>query len=275
VIATLAQRATSQPLETFAIGFEEEGFSELPYARQVARRLGTRHVEQIVRPDAVGLLEKFSAFWDEPFADASAIPTFLVSDGGDEAFGGYLRYAHDLREGRLRGLLPAWLRRPLLGHLAQAWPKADWLPRPLRAKTLLTNLALEAGPAYANTLSICRSPLRRQLLHADVKAQLNGHRPERCIEQGHATAPAADGLELEGPSRTDKVAVAAGVPTGASAGAAGKAQTWFRHADRHVAARPTESHVRGNRVRQLGSSGFACRPASSPQTAERPSGRSG
>jgi asparagine synthase (glutamine-hydrolysing) len=207
VIATLAQRATSQPLETFAIGFEEEGFSELPYARQVARRLGTRHVEQIVRPDAVGLLEKFSAFWDEPFADASAIPTFLVSelaarsvkvvltgDGGDEAFGGYLRYAHDLREGRLRGLLPAWLRRPLLGHLAQAWPKADWLPRPLRAKTLLTNLALEAGPAYANTLSICRSPLRRQLLHADVKAQLNGHRPERCIEQGHATAPAADGL---------------------------------------------------------------------------------
>src|SRR5262249_24858215 len=158
-------------------------------------------------PDAVGLLGELATFYDEPFADASAVPTYLVSrlasrsvkvvisgDGGDEAFGGYARYAHDLGEAALRERLPAWFRRAVLGPVARAWPKADRLPRPLRAKTRLTNLALDAGQAYANTLAICRPPLRRRLMNPDLAAGLNGHGPRRVVRDGYAAAPAGDAL---------------------------------------------------------------------------------
>src|SRR5207247_4574644 len=140
------------------MGFREESFNELPYARQMAQQFGTDHQEEIVTADAVSLLDELTRFYDEPFADASAIPTYLVSrlasrsvkvvlsgDGGDEAFGGYARYLHDLKEASVRRCLPAWFRRLALGPLARVWPKADWLPRPLRLKTFLTNLSLDAG----------------------------------------------------------------------------------------------------------------------------------
>jgi asparagine synthase (glutamine-hydrolysing) len=199
--------ASAGPLQTFSIGFTEEAFSELPYAREVAGRFGTRHTEEVVTPDAVSLLDDLTYYYDEPFADSSAIPTFLVSklasrrvkvalsgDGGDEAFGGYSRYAHDLKEAALRRRLPAWFRRLALGPLGRLWPKADWLPRPLRAKTLLTNLSLDGGSAYANTLAVCRPPLRRRLLARDLAASLNGHQPEEVIRAGYAVAPLEDPL---------------------------------------------------------------------------------
>ncbi len=194
-------------LQTFSMGFAEEAFSELPYARQVARQYGTLHAEEMVTPDAATLLNELTHYYDEPFADPSAVPTYLVSrlaarsvkvvlsgDGGDEAFGGYARYAHDLKEAAVRRRLPGWLRRGVLGPLGRIWPKADWLPRRLRAKTLLTNLALEPGAAYANTLSLCRPPLRRRLLARDLAAQLNGYRPERVVREAYGAAPADDPL---------------------------------------------------------------------------------
>ncbi len=207
VVTALAARRHGEALRTFSIGFREEAFSELPYARKVAERFGTHHVEEIVTADAVSLLDDLMVFFDEPFADPSAIPTYLVSrlasrsvkvvlsgDGGDEAFGGYARYAHDVREASVRRLLPNWLRRGVFGPLGRYWPKADWLPRPMRAKTLLTNLSLDPGSAYANTLAICRPPLRRCLLAADLVAGLNGHQPENLVRAGYACAPADDAL---------------------------------------------------------------------------------
>src|SRR5262249_26178743 len=156
---------------------------------------------EIVTADAASLLAELSYYYDEPLADTSVLPTFLVSrlasryvkvvlsgDGGDEAFGGYPRYAHDLREAAVRERLPGWVRGRILSPLARLWPKADWLPRPLRAKTLLTNLSLDADAAYANTLAQCRLPLRRRLLAPDLAAQLNGHQPERVVRQGYAAA---------------------------------------------------------------------------------------
>jgi asparagine synthase (glutamine-hydrolysing) len=179
----------------------------LPYARQVAQQFGTDHHEEIVTPDAVSLIDQLTHHYDEPFADSSAIPTFLVSrlasrrvkvvlsgDGGDEAFGGYARYAHDLREAAVRQWLPGWFRRGALGPLAKIWPKADWLPRPMRAKTLLTNLSLESGAAYANTVVQCRPPLRRQLLAPDLAAELNGHDSEQIIRDGYSGARRDDPL---------------------------------------------------------------------------------
>jgi asparagine synthase (glutamine-hydrolysing) len=207
MVVALAAGSTREALQTFSIGFEDESFSELPYARLVARRFETQHFEEMITPDAVSLLDELTEFYDEPFADSSAIPTYLVSrlaskqvkvvlsgDGGDEAFGGYARYAHDLKEAAVRGWLPAWFRRLALGPVARVWPKADWLPRRLRAKTLLTNLSLDADAAYANTLAVCRPPLRRRLLNAEVRAGLNGHDPGHAIRNHFTAAPAGDTL---------------------------------------------------------------------------------
>ncbi len=207
VIVALASRHGREPLQTFSMGFTEASQSELPYAREVAAQYGMRHTEQIVTPEAVALLDELAWHFDEPFADTSAIPTFLVSqlarrsvkvvlsgDGGDEAFGGYARYAHDLKESGLRRWLPGWLRRWVLRPAAHVWPKADWLPRPLRFKTALTNLSLSADRACANTLSVCRPPLRRRLLAPDVSASLDGHEPEQVICAGYGQAPANDPL---------------------------------------------------------------------------------
>lgn len=207
VVVHTASRLLGEPLQTFSMGFEQREISELPYARLVATQCGTQHTEAVVTPDAAALLDELTVYFDEPFADTSAVPTYLVSrlarqsvkvvlsgDGGDEAFGGYARYAHDLKEARLRQLLPAWLRRWVLGPLAQVWPKADWLPRPFRLKTALTNLSLPADHAFANTLSICRPPLRRGLLAPDVRAELNGHDPARVVCAAFAQAPTGDAL---------------------------------------------------------------------------------
>lgn len=104
VTAVMAQESV-EPVRTFSIGFENEAYDELPYARAVARQYGTIHTEEVVRLDAIELLPDLADHFDEPFGDPSAIPTFrvaqlaarelkvvLTGDGGDETFGGYPRY---------------------------------------------------------------------------------------------------------------------------------------------------------------------------------------
>jgi asparagine synthase (glutamine-hydrolysing) len=105
VVTALMAEASAEPVRTFSIGFENQAYDELPYAREVASRFGTRHTEAVVQLDALELLPDLADAYDEPFADSSALPTFRVSqmaaselkvvltgDGGDESFGGYARY---------------------------------------------------------------------------------------------------------------------------------------------------------------------------------------
>ncbi len=151
IVAYMA-RHTSERVKTFAIGFSgEESFNETPYARRVADLLGTDHHEFIVQPDAIDLLPFLVWHHDQPFADSSAIPTYLVShltrdhvtvaltgDGGDELFGGYERfYAANLaaRYQRLPGLLrsgnrvggPSSARRHILpGYCPASAALREW-----------------------------------------------------------------------------------------------------------------------------------------------------
>jgi asparagine synthase (glutamine-hydrolysing) len=136
-LAALAAEESSEPLRTFSIGFEERSFDELAGARLVAERYGTEHRELVLRPDAALLLPALADAFDEPFADSSALPTYLVSqlaandvkvalsgEGGDELFGGYYTYAADLLAERVGGL--ARLARPLVERLPTSSSKASF-----------------------------------------------------------------------------------------------------------------------------------------------------
>jgi asparagine synthase (glutamine-hydrolysing) len=137
LLAALAAEESGEPLRTFSIGFEERSFDELAGARLVAERYGTRHRELVLRPDAALLLPALAEAFDEPFADSSALPTYLVSElaandvkvalsgeGGDELFGGYYTYAADLLAERVGGL--ARLARPLVERLPTSTAKASF-----------------------------------------------------------------------------------------------------------------------------------------------------
>jgi len=136
LLAALAAEESSEPLRTFSIGFEERTFDELEGARLVAERYGRQHRELVVRPDAALLLPALAQAFDEPFADSSALPTYLVSqlaaadvkvalsgEGGDELFGGYYTYAADLLAARVGGI--ARLARPLVERLPSSNAKAS------------------------------------------------------------------------------------------------------------------------------------------------------
>ena len=152
VVAFMA-RHSSQPIRTYAIGFEggeaERLYNELPYARQVAGLIGTEHHEIVVKPDVVGMLPRLLWHMDEPVSDSAFITTYLVSEfarqdvkvilsgvGGDELFGGYRRYLGDHYVRKLQRL-PRWSRR----LLAVA---ADRLPSDRHSK-LLNTLRLARG----------------------------------------------------------------------------------------------------------------------------------
>jgi asparagine synthase (glutamine-hydrolysing) len=173
---------------TCSIGFAEEEFNELAYAREVAGCFKTDHHEQIVRPDAVEVVEKLVWHYDEPFGDSSAIPTYYVSkaarervtvalagDGGDENFAGYRRYYFDRRENMLRGLLPGTIRESIFGTLASLYPKADWAPRVFRGKATLQNLARSPVEAYFRSVSAFAPELKQRVLDRDLLATLKSY----------------------------------------------------------------------------------------------------
>ena len=136
LLAAFAAQETSEPLRTFTIGFRERSFDETADARRVAERYGTAHRELVLEPDAALLLPALAEAFDEPFADSSALPTYLVSElaarhvkvalsgeGGDELFGGYHTYSADLLAERTRLLARA--ARPLVERLPVSTARAS------------------------------------------------------------------------------------------------------------------------------------------------------
>jgi asparagine synthase (glutamine-hydrolysing) len=194
-LAALAAQESSEPVRTFSIGFEEQSFDELAGARAVAERYGTRHRELVLRPDAALLLPVLADAFDEPFADSSALPTYLVSrlaaedvkvalsgEGGDELFGGYYTYVADLiaeRAGRLAGFA-----RPLVERLPTSTAKASFDYKAKRFVRAAHLPPLERHHAW------------KEIFSPDVREELTGRRstfdPVDILRARHDETEGAD-----------------------------------------------------------------------------------
>jgi asparagine synthase (glutamine-hydrolysing) len=187
-VVALMAKLQHDPVKTASIGFEEKQFNETSFARSIAQRYSTEHYEKIVTPDALDILDKLVWFFDEPFADSSAIPTYYVSkiarqkvtvalsgDGGDENFAGYRRYLFDHLENRIRGFIPGFIRKNLIATAAKMYPKADNLPQFLRAKTLLTNISRDPVEGYYNSMTWFQNT--GNILSKAVRNQIDDYTP--------------------------------------------------------------------------------------------------
>ena len=208
VVAAMA-RQSSGPVNTCSIAFDDPAYNESEFAQMVAERYKTRHFVETVRSDDFGLVDTLAKLYDEPYADSSAIPTYRVSqlarkrvtvalsgDGGDETFGGYRRYRLHMMEERMRAALPEGVRRPLFGMLGRVYPKADWAPRVLRAKTTFEGMARSSVEAYFHSMSQLRDPLRSQLYSARFKSELGGYSAIEVFHRHAKTAGTDDPLAL-------------------------------------------------------------------------------
>jgi asparagine synthase (glutamine-hydrolysing) len=195
-------------VKTCSIGFDVASADETQYARQIAQLFDTDHAARTVGADQFDAIDTVAGMFDEPFADASALPTWRVcqlarenvtvalsGDGADEAFAGYRRHVFHAAEERLRGLLPAGMRRGVLGPLGNAFPKLDWAPRPLRAKATLQSLAGSGAQGYARALSVVPPELRLALYGEDLRARIGDYRAEHPLEDLMANAPGRSGLD--------------------------------------------------------------------------------
>ncbi len=207
VVALMAE-ASRGAVRTCTIGFDESSLDERRYANEVGQRFATQHRERVVAADDFSLIDTLVHAFDEPFADASALATYRVcelaredvtvalsGDGADEAFAGYRRYKFQAAEERVRSLLPASVRGNVFGTLGRWYPKADWAPRPLRAKTTLLALAEDGAEGYARSVGVTTPALRAALFTDAARAALGGHRAEDRYVRSMRDAPARDALD--------------------------------------------------------------------------------
>lgn len=208
VVAAMAQLQNT-PVNTCAIGFDVAQYDETDYARTVAERYHTNHLEHTVASDDFDLLDTLAGLYDEPYADSSAIPTYRVcqlarkrvtvalsGDGGDEFFAGYRRYRWHMNEERLRGALPLGVRKPVFGALGRLYPKLDWAPRVFRAKTTFESLARNSVEAYLHSVSLTSHDQRQFMFSDALKRELQGYRSVETFNYHAQRSPTDDPLSL-------------------------------------------------------------------------------
>ncbi len=208
VVAMMATQS-SAPVNTCSIGFDDPAFNEIEFAQQVASRYQTAHHVETVAADDFGLVDKLANVYDEPYADSSALPTYRVcelarkhvkvalsGDGGDEHFAGYRRYRWFRYEERMRSAMPLMLRRPLFGVLGRLYPKADWAPKVLRAKTTFEALARDTVEGYFHGVSLLSDAQRQQLFSPAFKRELQGYQAVEVLRRHATVAPTDDPLSL-------------------------------------------------------------------------------
>jgi asparagine synthase (glutamine-hydrolysing) len=194
-VVTSMVGASAEQVVACSVGFAEKSHDELERARGTARRLGLVHHTSILQPDPTLALEVLPWFYDEPLADSSCVPTYLVSkmarenvtvalsgDGGDEIFGGYRRYVYDVAENRLRRTLGP-LGRKGLATLGRFYPKLDAAPRWLRAKSVLENFGRDPARAYYASLTQLSTEEAFAVLAPDLRESLRDHDPFEAFQE--------------------------------------------------------------------------------------------
>jgi asparagine synthase (glutamine-hydrolysing) len=207
VVSMMAEHS-SGPVNTCSIGFDVPDYDEAIYAERVAKHLNTDHRSRQVAADSFELIEDMSKFYDEPFADSSAMPTYQVcrlaresvtvalsGDGGDEAFAGYRRYRWHHYEEMVRGTLPGPLRQPVFSLLGRIYPKMDWAPRSFRAKSTFQALARDSVEGYFHSVSILSDALRQRLYSPRMQRELQGYHARSVLEDTLKDAPVEHHLD--------------------------------------------------------------------------------
>ncbi|MFL6215164.1 MAG: asparagine synthase (glutamine-hydrolyzing) [Blastocatellia bacterium] len=177
-VVAMMTRAMDRPVQTFSIGFTESSHDELHYARIAAQHFETDHHEFIVTPDVCRIVEEIVWHHDEPFADMSSVPTYIVSkmarehvtvvlsgDGGDELFAGYERYLVDRQRQKFERV-PGFFRRNLM------LPAARRLPSHVYGKNYLRNVSLDPGARYIDSISCFDEEKKQHLLSNDFRRSL-------------------------------------------------------------------------------------------------------
>ena len=177
-VVALMARHMDQAVKTFSIGFNEDSYDELKYARLTAKKFGTEHHEFLVKPDICDVVDQLAWHFDEPFADSSAIPTYVVSklarehvkvvltgDGGDELFAGYTRYVTEHNRSRFDSV-PRVVKQALMDPISRALPHGAW------GRNYLHNVSLDPISRYLDTVSVFTGLTKTSLYSADFSDQL-------------------------------------------------------------------------------------------------------
>ena len=217
VVAMMSQIASdnaetsidAEAVSTCSIGFDVEDYNETDFARMVAKYYNTDHQESIVASDDFELLDKLAGLYDEPYADSSAMPTYRVcqlardkvtvclsGDGADELLAGYRRYGLMMNEEKVRALLPASIRKPLFGALGKLYPKMDWAPQFLRAKTTLQSLAMDTTEGYFHGVSLLNNAQRKALFSKELYQKLSGYTALEIFREHEKNFDGSDPLAL-------------------------------------------------------------------------------
>jgi asparagine synthase (glutamine-hydrolysing) len=204
-VTALMARTAPDTVTAFTIGFHSREFDETEYASLVAKHCSAHHIIDRMQGDETDLVERLPAIFDEPFGDSSAMPTYrlmqlarksvtvaLSGDGGDELFSGYRRYGFHAREENIRRLLPAALRGPLFGTLANIYPQMDNAPRFLRARHTFHELSVDSRMGYFLNVSVLADDARNALFSDRLKRSLQGYHAVEVLNAFAGAAPTDD-----------------------------------------------------------------------------------
>jgi len=206
VVACMAEQMRS-PVRTLTCGFEDAAHDESAHARELAASLGCDHHTEQIRPSAAEVIDTLAWHFDEPFADSSAIPMYYISqaarrhakvilsgDGGDEVLAGYRRYRFDAFEHRVRRAVPALARRVVFGALAGIYPRTSALPRILRGRSTLGNLACDDATGHGLSVATMETSEAMDMLHPDIRGGVRDYDPLDHVRRFYRACDAPDHL---------------------------------------------------------------------------------
>ncbi|MBF0444980.1 MAG: amidotransferase 1, exosortase A system-associated [Magnetococcales bacterium] len=201
-VTALMAQLSADPITACTVSFDSKSYDETPFAMEMGERYDLNHIIEKADPNQYHLLDLIAYHHDEPFADNSALPTWIVcemarknvkvvlsGDGGDESLAGYERYRFFMAEEKVRAAMPQWVRSSLFAPMGWAYPKADNLPRVFRAKSTLQSLGLDATAGYLHGVSLISGDIRSNMFSSQFKDDLMGFNAVQVFKELEKNAP--------------------------------------------------------------------------------------